>query len=89
MNRTKIEWCDYTWNPVTGCRTGCWYCYADRMATRFHRSFEPAFHPERLNEPLRVTTPAKIFVCSTADLFGPWVDPEWQRRVFQVCAAAA
>jgi len=89
VNRTKIEWCDYTWNPVTGCRTGCWYCYADRMATRFHRSFEPTFHPKRLNDPLQVLDPAKIFVCSTADLFGPWVDPEWQRRVFQVCAAAA
>ena len=20
MNKTKIEWCDSTWNPVTGCR---------------------------------------------------------------------
>jgi len=89
VNRTKIEWCDYTWNPVTGCKTGCWYCFAQRMATRFHRSFEPAFHPERLNEPLRVTTPAKIFVCSTADLFGPWIEQQWQRRVFQICAAAA
>lgn len=19
MNKTKIEWCDMTWNPVTGC----------------------------------------------------------------------
>ena len=19
MNKTKIEWCDSTWNPVTGC----------------------------------------------------------------------
>ena len=19
MNKTKIEWADYTWNPVTGC----------------------------------------------------------------------
>ena len=21
MNRTKIEWCDFTWNPVWGCKS--------------------------------------------------------------------
>ncbi len=35
MNRSKIEWCDHTFNPVTGCRHGCPYCYARRMTARF------------------------------------------------------
>lgn len=35
MRKTKIEWCDSTWNPVTGCLHGCEYCYAQRMARRF------------------------------------------------------
>ena len=35
MNRTKIEWCDRTWNPVTGCLHGCEYCYARGLANRF------------------------------------------------------
>ena len=35
MNKTKIEWCDSTWNPVTGCLHGCEYCYARKMACRF------------------------------------------------------
>lgn len=35
MQKTKIEWCDSTWNPVTGCRHGCTYCYARRIANRF------------------------------------------------------
>ncbi len=35
MNNTKIEWCDSTWNPVTGCLHGCEYCYAQRIARRF------------------------------------------------------
>ncbi len=35
MNKTKIEWCDSTWNPVTGCLHGCEYCYAKRIAIRF------------------------------------------------------
>jgi protein gp37 len=35
MNKTKIEWCDITWNPVTGCLHGCEYCYARKIANRF------------------------------------------------------
>lgn len=32
---TKIDWCDATWNPVTGCLHGCEYCYARGIAERF------------------------------------------------------
>ncbi len=35
MKKSKIEWCDYTWNPITGCRHNCGYCYARRMVGRF------------------------------------------------------
>lgn len=33
--KTKIDWCDSTWNPVTGCLNGCKYCYAEKIANRF------------------------------------------------------
>lgn len=35
MNKSKIDWTDFTWNPVTGCRRGCAYCYARKQAARF------------------------------------------------------
>lgn len=35
MDKTKIDWCDSTWNPVTGCRHNCPYCYARDMVKRF------------------------------------------------------
>lgn len=35
MNKTKIEWCDYVWNPVWGCFNHCSYCYARKIAKRF------------------------------------------------------
>ena len=35
MDKTKIDWCDSTWNPVTGCFHECEYCYARGMASRF------------------------------------------------------
>ena len=34
-SKTKIDWADSTWNPVTGCLHGCEYCYARRIAERF------------------------------------------------------
>lgn len=43
---TKIEWCDETWNPITGCTPvsdGCENCYAKVMAERFpvtHAGFD-------------------------------------------------
>lgn len=33
--KTKIDWAESTWNPVTGCLHGCKYCYARRIAERF------------------------------------------------------
>ena len=39
MNKSKIEWCDMTWNPVTGCYHGCEYCYARKIANRFDGNF--------------------------------------------------
>lgn len=33
--KTKIDWCDSSWNPITGCLHGCPYCYARGMARRF------------------------------------------------------
>ena len=85
MNRTKIEWCDFSWNPIVGCAHGCWYCYARKLAQRFPKNFpngfEPTFYPERLKEPWNYKKPSKIFVYSVADLFAPWSDPGWRWRV--------
>ncbi len=90
MNRTVIEWTLFTWNVIVGCLTGCPYCYARRQAKRFqHRCpqcyrFEPHFHPERLEEPLREKKPSKIFVCSMGEPFGPWVPRKWVEAILDV-----
>jgi protein gp37 len=40
MNTTAIEWCDMTWNPVTGCLHDCPYCYAEKQAKRYNPNHE-------------------------------------------------
>jgi protein gp37 len=85
MNRQgpgKIEWTDYTWSPVTGCKHGCDYCYARRIADRIYpEKFEPTFRPNRLGEPSKVKTPSKIFVSDMGDLLGAWVPDAWIAEV--------
>jgi len=83
-----IEWCDYTWNPVTGCLHGCEYCYARKMCNRFGKSFEPTIHPEKLEEPAKLKKPSRIFVGSTTDLFGDWVPDKWILWVLEACDKA-
>jgi protein gp37 len=84
MNKTKIEWTDWTWNPVTGCKHGCSYCYARRIAMRFTKHFKPTFYEERLIQPYRRNKSSKIFVCSMADLFGDWVPKAWIWQILDV-----
>lgn len=52
MNKTKIDWCDSTWNPVTGCYHDCRYCYARKIAERFGGKQKYANIYE-LDEPVR------------------------------------
>jgi protein gp37 len=79
-DKTKIEWCDSTWNPVRGCTqvsTGCKNCYAERFAKRwggipghpFEQGFDVRLVPSALGLPERWKQPRRIFVNSMSDLF--------------------
>jgi len=97
MAETKIEWTDFSWNPVTGCEpvsAGCQHCYAARMAKRLAgRNGYPAddpfrviVHADRLNEPCHWKKPRRIFVCSMGDLFHEDVTAQVLERVFATMA---
>lgn len=88
---TSIEWARWSWNPVTGCRHNCSFCYARDIAQRFYpQGFVPTFIPERLDAPQHTRVPSSaasdigyknVFTCSMADLFGKWVPREWIEAV--------
>ena len=78
MNKTKIEWCDYTLNPIKGlCKNECFYCYARAMYKRFKWDENIVFKPYELEKVNQIPPLAKIFLCSTHDLFGDWIPQKW------------
>lgn len=100
MGKTKIEWTEYSWNPVTGCTPaseGCQNCYAKRMATRLKgrygypedEPFKVTLHPEKLKEPLKWKKPRRVFVCSMGDLFHEQVPDEYIAKVWEVMSNAS
>lgn len=93
----SIEWAQWSWNPVTGCKHDCPYCYARDLANlRYAQGFEPSLYPARLSAPANTTVPknrdpsfSNIFTCSMADLFGRWVPAAWIERVLDVARSNA
>ena len=79
MNRTPIPWVQnpdgsqgYTWNPITGCSPisdGCRNCYGQAILRRFKKPLTVTFHPDRIDEPIKIKKASRIFVCSMGDLF--------------------
>lgn len=93
--KSKIEWTETTWNPVTGCTKisdGCLNCYAEKMAKRlkamgqnkYKNSFKVTTHDYCLEEPLNWKKSQVIFVCSMSDLFHKDVPDEFIKKVFEV-----
>jgi protein gp37 len=96
---SSIEWTDATWNPVRGCTKispGCKHCYAETFAERwrgvpghaYEQGFDLRLVPEKLAEPLRWTTPKKIFVNSMSDLFHDEVPDDYIVDVARVMETA-
>lgn len=54
MQKTKIDWCDMSFNPVTGCLHNCQYCYARKIANRFGTEWFPNTKCVELEKPVMV-----------------------------------
>jgi len=98
--RSKIEWTEASWNPVTGCSKvspGCANCYAERLALRlqamgqlnYANGFDVTLHEHMLDKPLTWRKPLVVFVNSMSDLFHEEVPFEFIERVFDVMRKAS
>ena len=95
MKKSKIEWTEATWNPMTGCNkvsAGCKFCYAEVMAKRlqamgtpgYENGFEFSLMPERLEHPIKIKKPTMFFVNSMSDLFHEHVPFKYLDQIFEV-----
>lgn len=93
--RSKIEWTQITWNPITGCSKispGCQNCYAEKFANRlkaiglykYRNGFLLTLHPEELKKPYLLKKPSIIFVNSMSDLFHKNIPISFIKEVFKV-----
>ena len=84
MTKTKIDWCDFTWNPVWGCLNHCEYCYARKLAKRFgDPDFRPTWKQKNFDKPFP-KKPSRIFVDSMSDVY--WWEGEWMESVLKKIA---
>jgi len=94
MAKTKIEWTESSWNPVTGCSKvslGCKNCYAERMAKRLQAMGQPNYkngfkvtcHPNVLEYPLKWKKPRMIFVNSMSDIFHEDIPLDFVKSIFE------
>jgi protein gp37 len=93
--KSRIEWTEQTWNPITGCTKvspGCKHCYAEAMADRlkamgargYENGFQITLMPDRLEEPLRRKKPTLYFVNSMSDVFHEAVPFSYIDRIFEI-----
>lgn len=86
MHKTKIEYVDFTVNPITGkCPHGCSYCYAERMRKRFKWPEKMEFKIEVLRKIRRRKKPTSIFMGSMFDLFSDKIIESWIDNILYIC----
>ena len=94
MSKSKIEWTQSTWNPVTGCdkvSKGCKFCYAETMAKRlkamknprYPNGFKLTLHEDLIDRPRKWRKGKVIFVNSMSDLFHEDIPLDFIQRVFK------
>ena len=102
MGETKIEWADFSFNPVIGCTKvspGCDHCYAETFARRIGQG--NLWQGERRrtvagtwSQPVKWNKKAtalggryRVFCASLSDVFDNQWEKEWREDLFELISA--
>ena len=97
MQRTKISWSDFRWNPVHGCSkvsAGCDNCYAERISLNYkltkaawtnqNAAENVLLKPHKLREPYSIKEPSLVFVNSMSDMWHPQIPENYREQIFHI-----
>lgn len=88
INSRMFDVVTTTWNPITGCKHNCVYCWARRLVNsrlkgtkKYRRGFEPTIHEREFKREFKPNE--FVFVSDMGDMWGSWVPEEWIVRVLE------
>jgi len=96
VQKTAIQWADYTWNPWQGCThvsPGCENCYMFEEKKRYGQkpeivvrskdnTFQKPLKRNRQKE-YKIESGARVFTCSWSDWFHPLAD-KWRQEAWEI-----
>lgn len=81
----------WRWNPIGGCKHWCSYCSIKRIEKRVGTDMTTPVFRDGTNGTMNymndnLGSGRKIFVCSSGDMWGEWITPDWTDGVLSHCA---
>lgn len=88
LQKTHINWADFTWNPWTGCNkvsAGCKFCYMEDIEIKQGRNPKLVKRTSKMiwDKPLKIKEPSIIFTCSMSDFFHEDAD-DWRNEAWEI-----
>ncbi|MBW2264634.1 MAG: DUF5131 family protein [Deltaproteobacteria bacterium] len=97
--KSILQWCKWSWDPITGCEHDCKYCAAIEVVRKWYSqtrnkaysSFSPRLWPERFDAPYNTPIPQdntsgnrNVFLGGLGDMFGDWVGNEHIEEILNI-----
>lgn len=85
LNKSKgnmSKFLTHTWPVIKGCRYGCTYCWAERLAPRYGGNMQSRLVESQLEGTLN-RKELIIGVAWDGEMWGPWIPKNWIKKVLR------